>query len=284
MTHDLRDQLFEALSGQRFSASVVVMADGIVAGMEGALCEAKAVGCAARALVLDGEFVAAGARILALSGSPKALALAEECVVGALAKPSGIATATRELVERAGAQLQIVGGGWKKMPRALKEMVRHAVCVGGAHLRIDEAPFLYLDKNCVRMFGGVPATLKAVSGMVGYRKVIQLGDDGMALEEETRIAVEFGVSTIFVDTGEVGDLNCVMDALEDLCARSRVRVAFGGGVGHEHIDELVQLGVDALCIGRRIVDAPLLDMRLEIEKPEEASVSNVRVERESADA
>lgn len=280
MTRDLRDQLFDGLSGRRFSAAVVVTEDGIVAGIEGALCEAKAVGCTARALVLDGEFVAAGARILALSGSPKALALAEECVAGALAKPSGIATATRELVDRAGAQLQIVGGGWKKMPRALKEMVRHAVCVGGAHLRIDKSPFLYLDKNCVRMFGGVSATLKAVSGMVGYRKVIQIGDDGVALEEETRIAVEFGVSTIFVDTGEVGDLNCVMDALEDLCARNRVRVAFGGGVGHEHLDELARLGVDALCIGRRIVDAPLMDMRMEILKPEGALVSTVGEEKE----
>ena len=273
MAHDVRDRIFETLSGQRFAAVLVAAEDGIVAGVSGALSEAMAVGCTARAVVIDGEFVEAGAKLVELIGLPKELAMAEECVIGALAKPSGIATATRKLVDAAGPHLQIVGGGWKKMPALLREMVRHAAAVGGAHPAIDETPFLYLDKNYVRMFGGVAAALKAVEAIIGYRRVIQIGDNGLSLEDETRTAVQYGASTIFVDTGDPGDLNCVIDTLESLSARGRVRVAFGGGIQLEHIDKLVRLRVDALCIGRAIVDAPLLDMRMEIGNPEPALLS-----------
>lgn len=268
MTHDVRDQIFESLSGQRFAAALVAAEDGMVAGASGALSEAMAVGCSAQPVVADGDIVEAGARIIELIGTPKELAIAEECVIGALAKPSGIATATRRLVDAAGPHLQIAGGGWKKMPGLMREMVKHAVGVGGAHPAIDEMPFLYLDKNYVRMFGGVAATLKAVDAMTGFRKVIQIGDDGLSLEEETRTAVQYGASTIFVDTGDLDDLSCVIGTLETLSARGRVRVAFGGGIRLEHIDDFVRLGVDALCIGRAIVDAPLLDMRMEVGNPE----------------
>lgn len=267
MTYDVRDRIFESISGQRFTAALVAAGDGIVAGVSGAQAEAMAIGCTARPVVMDGECVEAGARLIELIGSPKELAMAEECVIGVLAKPSGIATATRRLVDAAGPHLQVVGGGWKKMPGLLREMLRSAAAVGGAHPAIDETPFLYLDKNYVRMFGGVAATLKAVEAITGYRKVIQIGDDGLSLENETRTAVKYGASTIFVDTGDLADLSCVIDTLENLSARRRVRVAFGGGIRLEHIDDLVRLGVDAVCIGRAIVDAPLLDMRMEIGNP-----------------
>ncbi len=265
MTHDIRDQIFESLFGQRFSAAVVVEDAGIVTGISGALSEAMAAGCSAQPLVEDGDSIEAGAKLIELIGAPKELAIAEECVIGALAKPSGIASATRRLVDSAHPHLQVVGGGWKKMPSVMREMVRHAVKVGGAQSTVDDAPFLYLDKNYIRLFGGVAATLEAVDAMTEYRKVIQIGDDDRSLEEDTRTAVEYGVSTIFVDSGDMDDLSCVIDILVELSARDRTRVAFGGGIRLDQIDDLVRLGVDALCIGRAIVDAPLLDMRMEVE-------------------
>jgi nicotinate-nucleotide pyrophosphorylase (carboxylating) len=43
-----------------------------------------------------------------------------------------------------------------------------------------------------------------------------------------------------------------------------VQVAFGGGVTLDDVDALKALDLDILDIGRHIVDAPLLDMRLDI--------------------
>ncbi len=69
--------------------------------------------------------------------------------------------------------------------------------------------------------------------------------------------------------------------------RNRVTIAFGGGVGLEDIDELKRLDIDVLDIGRQIVDAPLLDMRLEIESIEtrigSRSTENWRIGRSAGD-
>ncbi|MEE8398896.1 MAG: hypothetical protein V3S89_07810 [Desulfobacterales bacterium] len=261
---DIRDRIFESLVGRDFEATVFAEEPGILAGMSGALIEAEAAGCTPHALAKDGDPLNEGEAILHLQGSAIQLARAEETVMGALAKPSGIASATRQLVDRAGKRLQIVGGGWKKMPGTLKEMVREAVGIGGAEPRIDDPPLLYLDKNYVRLLGGVERTLDAVSHLDGYRRVLQIGSDTLSLEEETRIAVKKGVSTLFVDTGEMGDLDVVIRTLVELGVRDQIRLAFGGGVTLQEVDRLAERGVDALCIGRAIVDAPLLNLRMEV--------------------
>lgn len=272
MTLDIRELIFQSLAGQHFTATVLAAGNGVLAGMSAAIEQADEAGCRAQALADDGDVLADGTAILALQGLPMALAAAEESVMGALAKPSGIATATRQLVDRAGSRLQIVAGGWKKMPRVMKDMIRDAVQVGGAQARIDATPFLYLDKNYVRMFGGVAATLDAVAPLAEYRTIIQIGHCPQSLQEETRVAVAHGVSTLFVDSGDIGDLHDVISTLEELGARRSVRLAFGGGVGPDDVEELALLGVDALCIGRAIVDAPLVDFRMEIAEPESRSI------------
>ena len=264
MVPDIRDQIFKSIAGRGFEAMVYAEEAGILAGMSGALTEAGDAGCVPEALGKDGDRLADGKAVLRLQGTAAQLAKAEETVIGALAKPSGVATATRKMVDRAGKQLRIVGGGWKKIPRALKTMVREAASVGGAELRIDDPPFLYLDKNYVRLFGGLEKTLEAVRPLRKYRKVVQIGSPRLSLEEETRIAAKEGVSTLFVDTGKIHDLHAVIRTLTKIGMRERIRVAFGGGVRLQEVDTLAALGVNALCIGRAIVDAPLLNMRMEV--------------------
>ena len=46
--------------------------------------------------------------------------------------------------------------------------------------------------------------------------------------------------------------------------RSGVEVAFAGGVQLGDIEALAEIGVDVVDVGRPIVDAPLLDMRLDV--------------------
>ena len=79
------------------------------------------------------------------------------------AKPSGIATATRRLVQEADGRIRIVGGAWKKVSPQTRAIVRHAVPVGGGSVRMAGHPMIYLDQNYVRMLGGVASALNAVS-------------------------------------------------------------------------------------------------------------------------
>ncbi len=261
---DIRDEIFRSLAGRELAARIEAAGSGVLAGVDEAVETGRALGLHVECLADEGDEVCDGEALLRLRGDAKTITMAEETLIGLMAKPSGIATATRRLVEEAAGRIQIVGGAWKKAPPSTKAAVRRAVAVGGATGRMAEHPMIYLDKNYVRMLGGLRGALEAVAHLGGHRKVVQLMGEGAPLAEEARLAVELGATTVFVDTGVPTDLKPVVETLERLGVRDRVRVAFAGGVCPGDLDALVRLGAEALCIGRSIVDAPLLDLRLTV--------------------
>jgi nicotinate-nucleotide pyrophosphorylase (carboxylating) len=158
----------------------------------------------------------------------------------------------------------VVSGGWKKMPGALKEMIRSAVAAGGGQPRMVPGPFAYLDKNYVALLGGIRESLAAVAHLDDHAKVVQVKGRYADVAAEACQAAEHGADVVFVDTGRAEDVSRATEALARRGLRDRVLVAFGGGVALEDLDALKALDLDILDIGRQIVDAPLLDMRLEI--------------------
>ena len=78
-------------------------------------------------MVDEGKTVRKGDEVAKISGTPRQIALAEDLLIGLIAKTSGIATATRQCVDRAGKHIQIVCGAWKKMPFVLKDAIRKTV-------------------------------------------------------------------------------------------------------------------------------------------------------------
>jgi nicotinate-nucleotide pyrophosphorylase (carboxylating) len=197
-------------------------------------------------------------------GSPKEVALAEERLIGLMAKPSGIATATARFVARAGGRIRVVSGAWKKLPFSQKELIRQAIMVGGAMPRIAEWPFLYIDKNFVRMHGGLEPTMAAARAFENWTKIVQIRGEYGDIADEAVQAAAGGATIVFVDSGEIDDAKRAVAALKARGLRAGVQVAFAGGVQLGDIEQLADIGVDVVDIGRPIVDAPLLDMRLDV--------------------
>jgi nicotinate-nucleotide pyrophosphorylase (carboxylating) len=168
--------------------------------------KAEALGCVVLNGMADGDVASGAQPVLRIRGSAKAIATAEECVPGAIAKFSGIARAARRAQELAGRRARIVSGAAKKMPQEIKTQLRRAIHCGGGSVCISDRPFLYLDKNYVRMFGGVRQTLAAVA-MPGYVRVIQLRGLIEDLAAEARTAIEMEAEILMVDTGRVEDLD-----------------------------------------------------------------------------
>jgi nicotinate-nucleotide pyrophosphorylase (carboxylating) len=261
---DPRLHIFAGIADATVTAAVLADDSGNVTAIAEAIDSAEGLGLTVRDAVDDGARVTPGDQILRITGSPYQVALAEERLIGILAKPSGIATATRRFVERANGRVRIVSGAWKKLPFSQKEMIRSAILAGGAQPRIAEWPFAYLDKNFVRMLGGPLRTLAAVDGLDGFTRIIQLGRDGVGLVADAVDAALAGANVIFIDTGHRADVERVAGALGEEGVRDRVAIAFGGGIRLEDIDHLAGMDIDILDIGRPIVDAPLLDLRLTV--------------------
>ena len=261
---DIRDDIFSGICERNVTACIVADDEGLVVETSAMAGEATALGLNMRRILEEGSPVLRGDEIALFDGRPREIAMAEERLIGIMAKPSGIATAARRFVERAGRRPEIVAGAWKKMPPSQKEVIRRAVARGGASCRISNVPFIYLDKNYVRIFGGIRPCLAAVSGLDGYLKVIQLKGEYGAIDLEAAEAVTCGADIIFIDTGHAGDISSAAGRLRQLRRRDGAKIAFGGGIRLEDVAMLKTLDVDILDVGRSIVDAPLLDLRMEV--------------------
>ncbi len=211
----------------------------------------------------SGEPVRQGEVIAHFWGNPQQIARLENIVVGLIAKPSGIATAGREAGALGNGKIRLVSGGWKKHPFPLKEIILEAVTSGGIAHRVVDGPFVYLDKNYVRMFGGIPGALQAAAPLPGT-KVIQLRGEYAEVAEEARQALSFGAQVLMVDTGSFEDLDRALEAIHGSGAPQGVKLAFGGGIKLRDIPGLVRKGVDILDIGSAILDAPWLDLSYDV--------------------
>ena len=261
---DLRDKILGSLVKKLIAASMISNDRGVMAGTIETKKKAESLGLTVHYIVDEGSKVEKGMTIANFRGDVRQLIIGEDVLLGFISKPSGIATAAYRFTEAAGNRLKIVSGAWKKMPLALKETIRNAVITGGAHIRISENPFIYLDKNYVEIFGGIKESLKAVAHLNEYVKVVQLKGKYKDIALEGKEAVQYNADIVFIDTGNHNDIKKVAAEIRQLGLRDKTAIAFGGGITLEDVGELKSMDVDILDIGREIIDAPLLDIRYEI--------------------
>lgn len=263
-TPDIRDALFADMGFAKFKAEITVCGSGVLSGVTRAAAEADQLGIRSFFLLDDGADVTWGEVVAEIEGTAKQIAMAEEIMVGCMAKTSGIAHAARTAVNNASNRVAIVCGAWKKMPSAIKGPVREAITHGGAAFRIINKPMLYIDKNYLRMFGGIPQALKEANRFPELTPVIQLRKEAGSIAAQTLQAVAGGAGVLMIDTGDTSDIEPCLETLKTEGHRQDCLVAYSGGVKLPNIDALAASGIDILCIGQAIVDAPLMDMRMDV--------------------
>lgn len=256
-------EIFRTVEVGHISASLRSRSSGWVAGIPFAEEAAKALGLQASWEIGSGEPVREGQEIASFTGTPEQIVRFENLVIGLIAKPSGIATAAQEARKLAAGKIRLVAGGWKKHPFPIKEQILEAVASGGIAQKILEEPFIYLDKNYVRILGGISAALQTAASFSKAR-VIQLRGEFATIAEEAHEAISCDASVLMIDTGSWKDLEEVLHALREENALRRVQLAFAGGIKLKDIPLLVEKRVDILDIGAAILDAPWLDLTYDV--------------------
>ena len=261
---DIRDQIFLGIADRLFHADLTAERDGVLSGVCAAQTRAEQMGIELKFYAAEGDKLIRGKAFAELAATPKKMTMAEDTIIGLLAKYSGVATAAARAVRLADGKLRVVSGSSKKMPPEIKSGIRQAIHTGGADTCISPVPMVYLDKNYIRMLGSIRAALEAVQDMRDRVKVVQVKGTMGSIEAEVEEAAANGCGVVMVDTGRIGDAVCGSQTLARLHMRKDVRIAFAGGIRLADIPAIVTQDIDMLCIGREIVDAPLLDMRLDV--------------------
>ena len=147
-------------------------------------------------LVCDGASIAAGDRLLELSGPAEMLVAMERTALNLAMRLSGIATETAALVaELEGSGVQLADT--RKTTPGLRDLEKYAVrCGGGMNHRMGLDDAAMLKENHLAWAGGVSAAIKAVRAEAPWpSRVIVEAETA----EEARAAVAAGADGVLLD-------------------------------------------------------------------------------------
>lgn len=261
---DVRESLLAPLAGRTYVIEVSARQTGILAGSSRLLEKAAKLRLGVEWVAQEGCRLDAGARVCRMNADALQATRAEDHLLGVIGKVSGVATAAARFVALAQGRARIVCGAWKKVAPEIRQDLREAIRIGGAGIRLVDEPFLYLDKNQVRLFGGVAAAVRAGRQFPNRSVVVQLRGEGRPLIQEADEAVREGADILMVDTGNLEDLVALKGAVAAGKISGDIPIAFGGGVHTGNLQDAIAAGADIIDIGRAIIDAPLLDFRLDV--------------------
>jgi nicotinate-nucleotide pyrophosphorylase (carboxylating) len=211
-----------------------------------------------RALIADGEAVAAGAIVAEIDGPARGLLTAERTALNLLQILSGIATATRQYVER------IQGTGCtlldtRKTIPGMRKLSKYATRCGGArNHRMGLFDAILIKDNHIAVCGSISEAVRKAKG-AGRQLMIEVECDTLAQVAE---AAEAGVDMVLLDNMNPDELRQAVA----LVGR-RAKTEGSGGVTLETVAAIAASGVDFVSVGRITQSAPAVDIGLDWERP-----------------
>lgn len=204
-------------------------------------------------LVGEGDFVPAGSDLMRLKGKGRAMLTAERSALNTVQHLTGIASMTREYVDR------IQGTGCtlldtRKTIPGLRMLEKYATRMGGAqNHRMGLWDAAMIKDNHVAVAGGVAEAVK---------RAVDHGVEKIILEVDRIDQIEPGLSA--------GATHLLLDNMEPDMLREAVALVDGralteasGGINLETIRSKAETGVNFVSVGRLTQSAPAADIGLD---------------------
>jgi len=210
-----------------------------------------------RALVAEGEAFTVGTHLAEVTGPARALLSAERVALNFLQRLCGVATLTREFVDRvAGTRARIVDT--RKTTPGLRLLEKRAVRAGGGHNhRFALYDGVLLKDNHIAVAGGVTAAVAAARAAAPHTLRIEV--EVTSLQQLTE-ALAAGADVVLLD-------NMPLEQMEEAVAFAvgRVIVEASGGINLDNVAAVAGTGVDLISIGALTHSAKAVDISLELE-------------------
>jgi nicotinate-nucleotide pyrophosphorylase (carboxylating) len=243
----------------RTTARVVSRADGVIAGLDAALLAFELLEPGAvrvRTSIEDGDAVKAGGLVAQLEGPAGVLLTGERTMLNLLCRLSGIATATRALVNAvAGTRAHVVDT--RKTTPGLRVLEKYAVrCGGGGNHRFGLDDAVLIKDNHLALAGSIHEAVTRVRAHAGHMVKIEIEVDNL---DQLRDALREPIDAVLLDN------------MKPAMLQEAVRIVGGsvlteasGGVRPETIAAIAATGVDLISVGWLTHSAPALDLGLDI--------------------
>ena len=243
-------------------ASVVVKADGVVAGLEVALEVFRQVDPSTRSriLIADGAPVSPGAVVADLEGSVAGILKAERVALNFLQRLSGIATATNAYVKAVqGTKARIIDT--RKTVPGLRQLEKYAVRVGGGHNhRYNLADGILIKDNHIAALRAREMGLAEIVDLARERSPHTLRVEiEVETVEEAIEAIEGGADVVLLDNMSPEDMRRVVEI-----SGGRALLEASGGVTLDTVRAVAETGVDLISVGALTHSVRALDISLDM--------------------
>jgi nicotinate-nucleotide pyrophosphorylase (carboxylating) len=239
-------------------AVVTARQPGVVAGLEAALFAFELLdpGLHLERVREDGARVGRGDVVAHIAGQARPVLAAERTALNLVSRMSGVATATRGLVDAvAGTKARIVCT--RKTTPGLRLLEKEAVRLGGgANHRFGLDDAMLIKDNHVALAGGVRPALERAKAAAGHLVRIELEVDSLVQLEE---ALAIGVDAVLLD-----NMNPEILRRAVAMVAGRAVTEASGRISPETAAAVAATGVDLISSGWTTPNAPILDLGLDI--------------------
>ncbi len=241
----------------RAETALVVRKPGVLAGLDFALTAFRLIDPAVTVRVErpDGSQLAPGDRIATISGPARGILTAERTALNFLCHLSGVASATRGVVDAIAGHKAAVVCTRKTMP-GLRAGQKYAVRVGGGsnhRFGLDDA--VLIKDNHVAIAGGIRAAVERVRAGVGHMVKIELEVDTLAQLEQ---ALALRLDAVLLDNMDPPTLREAVAMVD-----GRLITEASGGIRPDTAVAIAASGVDLMSIGWLTHSAQVLDIGLD---------------------
>jgi nicotinate-nucleotide pyrophosphorylase (carboxylating) len=197
--------------------------------------------------------------VLTVAGPVRDVLTAERTALNLLTHLSGIATATRSLVDAVAGTDARIRDTRKTLP-GLRTLQKYAVrCGGGANHRMGLGDAALIKDNHVIAAGGVGAAVAAVRA-AAPDLTIEVECDTL---DQVSEAIAAGARLILLDNMTLEELRVAVDLGR---AAGGVQLEASGGLTAASVPEVAATGVDFLAVGALTHSAAVLDIGLDLRR------------------
>ena len=251
---------------------VVARKPGVIAGLAAAGIVAGVAdsGIEWRPLVADGSAVDAGTRVAVLAGVTRSVLAAERVLLNFLGRMSGVATATRRLVDAVAGTSCRVYDTRKTVP-GWRLLDKYAVRLGGGwnhRMGLYDA-ILIKDNHLAALAAAGIAPAEAVRRARGFMAATFPPSRADAMVVEIEIDAPSSLEAVLHADPDIVLLDNMTPGQLAACVatrnavRPRVVLEASGGIRPETVAEIARTGVDRVSTGWPTHDAPWLDVALD---------------------
>ncbi len=214
-----------------------------------------------KALVRDGDRVLKSLEVLRVSGSSRAILMAERVMLNLLQRLSGTATLTRRFVdaiEGTGARVLDT----RKTTPGLKLLEKYAVrCGGGCNHRLTLGDGVLLKENHIAAAGGIAAAVEAARRVAPNLIRIEVETETLG---QVRECLALGnVDGVLLDNMTLEAMREAVQLRND--SGRRLFLEASGNLSLERARAVAETGVDFLSVGALTHSAPAADLSLRME-------------------